>query len=148
MPTLTSRKVARNQLKTVLKAGVEAIFDVDGWTLAAYASEPKSFDGNSPALSVHSDGSMTQFADYAREWHRFWVTTYWKRDGADTTEDSIDDLSAAVRQTLIDNTEVAGYWHDLVFDEDFSEIAYVDIDGVQYRTERLRVAVFSVCDNS
>lgn len=148
MPTLTSRKVSRAQLKTVIKAGVEAIFDVDGWALAAYESEPKSLDGNSPALSVHGDGTASEFADYAREFHRFWVTMFWERDDPDTTEDSMDDLSVAVRQTLIDNTEVAGYWHDLIFDSDFSELAYVIIDGVQYRTERLRVTVFSVCDNS
>jgi hypothetical protein len=147
-PTLTSRKVVRAQLKSLLKAGVETIFDIDGWTLAAYESEPKDFGGQSPALTVNSDGSMTDFTDYAREWHRFWVALYWKRDDADTVEDAIDDLSVAVRQTLIDNCEVAGYWQDLEFDAEFSEMAYVLVDGVQYRSERLRVTVFSVCDNA
>lgn len=147
MTTLTSRKVARAQLKSVLKTGVETIFGVVGWTLAAYESEPKDFGGQSPALTVNSDGSMTTFTDYAREFHRFWVTLYWKRDDADTTEDAIDDFSLAVRQTLIDNAEVAGFWEDLIFDEEMSEMAYVIVDGVQYRSERLRVTVFSVCDN-
>lgn len=145
---LTSRKVARAQLKTVLKTGVETAFTAVDLTLAAYESEPKTLGGFSPVLSVHSDGSMTTFPDYARELHRFWVITYWERDDPDTTEDNIDDLSVAVRQTLLDNAEATGYWQDLIFDDDFSEVAYVLIDGIQYRTERLRVTVFSVCDNS
>lgn len=145
---LTSRKVARAQLKSVIKTGVETIFDIDDWTLAAFESEPKNPNGVSPFFSVHGDGSMTFFTDFARELHRFWVTTYWKRDDADTTEDAIDDLSVAIRQTLLNNAELTGYWQDLLFDEEFSELAYVLIDGVQYRTERLRVTVFSVCDNS
>lgn len=148
MTTLTSRKTARAQLKSVLKTGIETIFNISGWTLAAYESEPKDFGGQSPVLTVNSDGSMTVFVDYARELHRFWVTTYWKRDDPDTIEDAIDDLSKAVRQTLLDNAEEVGYWQDLLFDEEFSEVAYVIVDGVQYRTERLRVTVLSICDNS
>lgn len=148
MTTLTSRKVARAQLKSVIKTGVETIFDIDGWTFTGYESEPKNPAGVSPFFSVHSDGTMTTFPDYAREYHRFWVTTYWKRDDPDTTEDAIDDLSQAIRQTLLDNAEAVGYWQDLIFDEEFSEMAYVLIEQVQYRTERLRVTVFSVCDNS
>lgn len=146
LPTLTSRKTARAQLTAVIKAAVETDLSID--TLAAYESEPKSLGGNSPALSVHGDGTATTFVDYAREFHRIWVTMYWLRDDPDTIEDAIDDLSLAVRQALIDNAELAGYWQDLIFDEDFSELAYVIIDGLQYRTERLRVTVFSVCDNS
>lgn len=144
-PTLTSRKAARAQLKTVLKTAVQTALSIA--TLAAYESEPKSLGGNSPALTVHSDGTMTTFPDFAREFHRFWVTMYWLRDDPDTIEDAIDDFSTAIRQALIDNAEAAGYWQDLIFDEDFSETAYVIIDGLQYRTERLRVTVFSVCTN-
>lgn len=147
MTTLTSRKAARAQLKSVLKAGVETAFSAVSLTLAAYASEPKVID-TSPALVVHSDGSQPVLVDYARELHRFWVTTYWLRNDPDTTEDNIDDLHVAVLQTLLDNAELAGYWTDLIFEDDFSEAAYVLINGVQWRTERLRVTVFSVCDNS
>lgn len=150
-PTLTSRKAARAQLKTVLKAGIETLleelWDVEDVTLAAYESEAKDFGGLSPVLTVHSDGTMTTFTDYAREYHRFWVSLYWKRDDADTIEDALDDLAWAARQTLIDNSEEQGYWHDLDFDESFSEMAYLIIDGVQYRSERLRVIAYSVCDN-
>jgi len=145
--TLTSRKAARGQLKSVLKTGIETIFNIDDFVMPAYESEPKDFGGMSPVVTVHGNGSMSQFADYARELHRFFVTTYWKRDDPDTTEDGIDDLSLAIRQTLIDNTESQGYWVDLIFDEEFSEMTYVIIDGVQYRSERMGVTVFSICDN-
>ena len=145
--TLTSRKAARGQLKTVIKTGIETAYDIDGFVMPVFKSEPKDFGGQSPVLTLNSDGTMTEFADYARERHRFWLTTYWKRDDADTTEDAIDDLSQIVRQTLIDNSEAQGYWEDLEFDGEFSNMAYVLVDGVQYRSERMSVTVFSVCDN-
>lgn len=149
--TLTSRKAVRAQLKSTIKSGVEAIFntalEIDDFSLAAYEAEPKSFGGQSPALTLNSDGTRTDFVDYPREHHRFWLRTYWRRDDPDTTEDAIDDLSQAIRQTLIDNTEVSGYWSDLAFDDEFSEMAYVIIDGVQYRSEQMRVTVLSICDN-
>lgn len=146
--TLTSRKDARGQLKSTLKTGIETILDIDGFTMPAYASEPKDFGGQSPVVTVHGNGTMTEFADYARERHRFLVTTYWLRDDPDTTEDGIDDLSQAIRQTLIDNTEVSGYWVDLDFDMEFSSEAYVIIDGRQYRSEQMGVTVLSICDNT
>lgn len=145
--TLTSRKAARGQLKTVLKTGIETAYNIVGFVMPVYEGEPKDFGGLSPALTLHDGGTMTEFADYARERHRFWLTTYWKRDDPKTVEDAIADLSQAVRQTLIDNTEAQGYWEDLEFDDEFSEMTYVLVDGVQYRSERMRVTVFSVCDN-
>lgn len=146
-PTLTSRKAARGQLKTILKTGIETDFAIVGFVMPVYESEPKDFGGKSPVLTLHGGGTLTEFADYARERHRFWLTTYWKRDDPDTTEDAIDDLSQVVRQTLIDNSDEPGYWEDLEFDAQFSEMTYVLVDGVQYRSERMSVVVFSVCDN-
>lgn len=147
MTTLTSRKAARAQLKTLLKAGIETILDIDDFVMAAYDHEPKITGGLSPVLTVHSAGTRTEFPDYAREFHRLWLTTYWRRDDPATTEDAIDDLSQAVRQTLLNNHEAQGYWEDLEFDDEFSEMTYLILDGVQYRSERMRVTVFSVCDN-
>jgi hypothetical protein len=138
-PTLTSRKVARTQLGVLLDTIAN---------LTVFDHEPKDFGLVSPMISVHSDGSKTTFADYAREFHRFWVTWYWRRDDPALTEDSFDDLAVAVRQKLLDNAEAVGYWQDLIFDEEFSEAAYIVLGGIQHRTERLRVTVFSVCDNS
>lgn len=139
MTTLTSRKAAREQLGVLLDTITN---------LTVYDHEPKDFGRLSPIVTVHSDGTRREFPDYAREFHRFWVTTYWRRDDPDATEDRIDDLSQAIAQKLLDNSEIAGYWQDLEFDEEFSELSYLILDGVQYRSERLRVTVFSVCDNS
>ncbi|MFA6168300.1 MAG: hypothetical protein WC700_16885 [Gemmatimonadaceae bacterium] len=138
MTTLTSRKTAREHLATLL----DAITD-----LTVYDHEPKDFGGLSPVVTVHGAGSRTEFPDHAREFHRFWLTWYWRRDDPALTEDYMDDLAQDVRQKLLDNTEAAGYWQDLEFDEEFSEAAYLILDGVQYRSERMRVTVFSVCDN-
>lgn len=138
-PTLTSRKVARAQLGVLL----DTIADLN-----VVDHEPKDTGRLSPLLTIHSDGTRSEFPDYPREFHRFWVTWYWRRDDPDATEDAFDDLAVSVRQKLIDNAEAAGYWQDLIFDEEFSEAAYIILDGIQYRTERLRVTVFSVCDNS
>lgn len=141
--TLTNRKTARAQLKTVLETGVETLLSIAD--LAAYASEPKDFGGRSPVLTVHGDGTRTEFGSPNIEYHKTWVTMYWKRDAPATTEDKIDDMHHAVRQTLINNAELAGYWNDLLFDEDFSEMAYVLIENVQYRTERLPVTIVVYC---
>lgn len=139
MTTLTSRKAARERLGTLLDTIA---------SLTVYDHEPKDFGQLSPIVTVHSAGTRTQFPNYAQEFHRFWVTTYWRRDDPATTEDKIDDLSQDVRQLLLDNSEIAGVWSDLDFDDEFSEVIYLVLGGVQYRSERLRVTVFSVCDNS
>lgn len=139
MTTLTSRKTARAQIAVLLD-------EITG--LNVYDHEPKDFGRLSPVAMVYSEGTRTEFPDYAREFHRFWITLYWRRDDPDTTEDYLDDLAQDVRQKLLDNAEEPGYWQDILFDEDFSETQYLLLDGVQYRSERMRVTVFSVCDNT
>lgn len=136
MPTLTSRKTSRAQMATLL--GEISTF------VAVYDHQTKNIDGKSPVGMVHSDGSMQTFPDYLREWHRFIVSLLWKRSDDDATEDYIDDLAKDVRQKLYDNVDEAGYWHDIEFDEEFSEMDYVLIDGEQYRRELIRVAVLVV----
>lgn len=149
MTTLTSRKVARAQLKVILKASIETAFAaITGFTMNVESSEPKDTGRLSPLLTIHSAGTRSEFPGYAQEFHRFWVTWYWRRDDPTLTEDNFDDLAVAVRQSLLNNAEAAGYWSDLLFDDDFSETAYLVLDSVQYRTERMLVTAFSVCDNS
>lgn len=140
MPTLTSRKQSRQQLATLLTAGVTDL-------VAVYDHEVRDFGGRSPVATIHSNGTRTTFPDYTREYHRFLITLLWKRSDDDLTEDYVDDLAADVRQTLIDNAEAAGYWQDLQFDDEadgFSEMGYWIIDGVQYRWERIRVTAYIV----
>lgn len=136
VPTLTSRKLIRQRLATLI--------DEITTLVAVYDHETKDFERKSPIATVHSDGSMTTFPDYTREFHRFWITIFWARTDDDFVEDYTDDLAAAVRQKLIDNLEEPGYWHDIHFDEEFSEMDYVIIDGVMYRRERWRITVYAV----
>ena len=136
MPTLTSRKTSRAQMATLL--GEISTF------VAVYDHRTNNIDGKSPVGMVHSDGSMQTFPDYLREWHRFIISLLWKRADDDATEDYIDDLAKDVRQKLYDNVDEAGYWHDIEFDEEYSEMDYVLIDGEQYRREMIRVAVLVV----
>lgn len=134
--TLTSRKTTRQQLATLL--GQITTF------VAVYDHETKDFGRRSPVGMVHSDGSRTTWPDFTREFHRCIVTLLWAREDADATEDYLDDLAQAVRQKFYDNQELAGYWHDLEFDEQFSQLDYPIIDGIMYRRERMRVTVFYV----
>ncbi len=135
VPTLTSRKAVRQQLAVLLD---------EITNLTVYDHEVKDFQRLSPVAMVHSDGTMTTFPDFAREFHRFWISIFWARGDDDATEDYIDDLATAVRQKLLDNLEEAGLWHDIHFDEEFSELDYPIIDSVMYRRERFRVTVFVV----
>lgn len=135
---LSSRSDARQKLAELLDTIVELV--------AVYDHEPKDFGRRSPVATVHSDGSRREFADYAREWHRLLITLWWRRDDGAATESYLDNLGAAVCQTLLDNSDLPGYWQDLVFDQDYSEMGYFLIDGVQYRYERLRVEVFVCCE--
>lgn len=138
MPTLTSRKTVRQQLATLLTDNVTTL-------VAAYDHQTKSFGGRSPVAMVHSDGTRSTFPDYAREYHRLLITLLWKRSDDDATEDYMDDLAKDVRQVLYDNAEAAGYWEDLSFDEEFSEMGYWIIDGAQYRWEVIPVTCYVVC---
>mgnify|MGYP001568737700 CR=1 FL=1 len=136
MAEMTSRKTSRAQMATLLSAITTFV--------AVYDHEVKNFDGKSPVATVHSDGSMQTFPDYLREKHRFIVTLWWKRADDDATEDYIDDLAKNVRQKLYDNVGAAGYWHDIEFDEEYSQLDYVILDGEMYRRETIRVAVLVV----
>lgn len=134
---LSSRSGVRQQLAELLS---------DITTLVAvYDHETKDFKRQSPVAMVHSDGTRREYAGHAREWHRFLITLWWRRDDGSLTESYLDDLGTAVAQKLLDNSDLPGYWQDLEFDEEFSEMGYYTVDGVQYRYERLRVVVFACC---
>lgn len=136
MPSMTSRKTSRGQLATLL--GAISTF------VAVYDHQVSNFDGKSPVATIHSDGTRQQFPDYLREWHRFQITLWWKRTDDDATEDYIDDLAKDVRQKIYDNVDEPGYWIDVEFDEEFSAMDYVILDGQMYRREIIRVSMLVV----
>lgn len=131
MITLISRKLARQRMATLL--GTITTF------VAVYDHQTKDFGGRSPVAMVYSNGSRTTFPDYTRQYHNLLIQLIWRREDDDVTEDYIDDLANSVRQALIDNTEIAGYWSDLEFDEENSEMGYFILEGKQYRFETIAV---------
>lgn len=140
--TLTSRKTRRQQLASLLDTNVTDL-------VAVYDHQVKNFGGRSPVATVHSDGTRTVFPDYTREYHRFLITLWWKRSDDEDTEDYIDDLAQAVRQTLINHAEEPGYWSDIFFEDeqtgiDYSQMDYVILDGVMYRRELIRVVTLVI----
>lgn len=144
MPTLVGRKAVRLHLAALLKADIDNALSVD--TLVE-GHEPKETAARSPIITVHGAGSRFSFTPYAYEYHRLWITWYWLRDDPALSEDRFDDLSLAIYQSLFDHITEAGYWSDLLFGEDFSEAAYITLDGRQYRTERAAITIQSICNN-
>ena len=142
MTTLIGREVPRKQLKTLLKAAIDTALGVDA---LVEDHEPKETGGRSPMVFIHGYGSRLTFTPYVAEHHRFWVTAYWRRDDAAQTEDRFDALIRVIFQTLLDNVNQAGYWNDLEFAEDFSDQAYIVLDNVQSRTERIGVTTITIC---
>ena len=139
MATLISRKIARTQLAVLLD-------EIAG--LNVYDHEPKDFGRKSPVATVHSRSTKTIFLPYNYELHSYFTTLYWRRDDPGNTEDYLDDLARDVRQKLLDNQTLSGYWDALTFDDNESDVQYLLVDSVQYRIERLEVTIRSICDNT
>lgn len=139
MANLVSRKIPRHQIATLLD-------EITGLTV--YNHEPKDFGGVSPLATVHSQSTKTLPDNYANEDHYFWITLYWRRDDPGDTEDYLDDLARDVRQKLLDNRSLSGYWDYLQFDIQKSDVPYLLIDNVQYRYEVISVVVNSICGNT
>lgn len=133
---MSSRKTSRAQMATLL--GQIATF------VNVYDHQVKNFDGKSPVATIHSDGTKQLFPDCLYEWHRFLVTLWWKRTDDDATEDYIDDLARDVRQKIYDNVTAGSYWNDIEFDEEYSTMDYVILDGEMYRREIIRVSALVI----
>lgn len=137
MPTLTTRKTVRAQVATLLDEIAN---------LTVYDHETKDFQGITPVAMVYSDGTRTEYAFAAWEYHRLRILLLWERADDENTEDYLDDLAVSVRQKLIDNASESGYWNDIEIDDEFSEQGYPIIDGKQYRSEIIRATVKVLCD--
>lgn len=130
--SLPSRKTRRERLVSLL----EATEDYQ----AVYDHQPKDFGGQSPVATVH-DGptDLGMFsASYNEVRMGFVVTNYVRRDAAATAEDQLDALLATVHQMVRDNVADSGYW-DILEIGGPTEPDYYNIDGVQYRVERVPV---------
>ncbi len=136
--TLISRKTARAKIAELLTAITTFV--------AVYDHQVKDFGGRSPVAMVYSNSTQTDRPAYARQRHGYIVELWWKRTDDDTTEDYIDDLANATRQKLMDNDAIDGFWEDLTFDGQGSEMDYIILDGTLYRRERLTVTCLVICE--
>ena len=145
MTTILGREPARKRLADLLKTDIDAALSIDALVLPA---EPKETEAQSPIITVHSAGSRLAFPGYAMEYHGYWVSWYSIRDDPEASEDFFDDLSRVIFQSLLDHHVEPGYWQDLIFGQEDSEATYITMEGgTQFRTERLKVTVESICDN-
>lgn len=110
---------------------------------AVYEYLKPDFGGLSPVCMLQSDGTRpadtTTLAGYERE-HAILIGIWWARHA--TVEDDIDNLSEDVWDVLEANTGPTADWGGLTIDENFSQLDYPIVDGVQYRLEVVRVLIW------
>lgn len=133
---MNDRKAARKKVAELL--------DTIATLQAVYDHETIDFERVSPIAMVHSDGTRpgpgSSFSSDDRE-HALIISLWWLR--TETTEDSIDDLSAEVYTLIETNKGANATWSALTLDNDFSALDYPPLeDGKQYRRERIRVFVW------
>ena len=129
---MDSRKAARQKLATLLDTEVPTL-------KAVYDRETLGFAGLSPVATVHSDGTAAVYPALSGD-HRaqaLIITLYWV--WTETTENSLDDLSAEVLTVIEDNKGENDTWDGMDLDEAFSQLDYAEIDEITYRVERIRV---------
>lgn len=142
MTTLIGREVPRDQLQVILKTAIDAALGVD---CLVENHEPKETGGRSPMVFIHGNGTRLEFTPYVAVHHRFWVTAYWQRDDPSATEDRFDALVLVIYQTLLDHVTEPNFWNDIEFAEEFSDQAYIVLDNIQQRTERIGVTTITIC---
>ncbi|MBN2389892.1 MAG: hypothetical protein JXR84_04170 [Anaerolineae bacterium] len=132
--------IARSTIRTALKALLDA---TTKWQ-ATYTSQPKSFGGLSPVATLH-DGPLDWellAAGYTPDVYKaeIWLTNYVRRgpdDDTDTAETALDTLFAAVAGVVAASRKTTNW--TLVDMASPTEPDYSMVDGVQYRSERIRL---------
>lgn len=133
----SERQQIRKAIKTWIGGAVTSF-------KAGYAHEPKDTSEQSPIYMVRSDGT-TPYEDRDQHRHAFIVSLLVKRTGdGSAAEDEIDDLSERVMRLLMSGGSgiLASIRVDEAFSaQNFSNMDYPLIGGVQYRREEIRVIV-------
>lgn len=144
MPNITiiSREPARKAIAALLET-------VDDFA-AVYPYETKDFGGQSPVAFVHSISTDMRIANAWAQYHSYLITLLWRRDDAESVEDSIDELANDVRAALIGASGTQTDWTRLFIDgdgqaDDSPGLDYPIIDGVQYRREVISVTAQVDC---
>ena len=130
--------------RTAIRTAFKALLDATTTWQATYKSQPKSFGGQSPVATLHDGPLEWEFlaAGYTPDVYKaeIWLTNYVRRgadDDSDAAEAALDTLFQAVAGVVAAN-RAATNWTlcDLV---PATEPDYVMVDGVQYRSERIRL---------
>lgn len=126
--TLRNRKDARNSLVTAATAGIGSSF------AAIYDHLPKTFEGQSPVLTVQSGFTFPPEAYPAHENRFAFVMRVWvDRGDAAGAEDTLDDLDLVIR-SFIAGEDLFKFFLE-------SEIEPEVLQKNQYLTERHFVSI-------
>ena len=132
---MNDRKATREALAALVATNTTLV--------EVYDNETLDFGGRSPVAMVQSDGTAAgpalTLSGHMRQ-QRYILSLWWRR--GETTEDDMDELSAAIYDLLEANSGLTPDWGSLEAADGFSELDYPILDGVMYRRERIRVVAW------
>jgi len=117
------------------------LFTATGEFNQVYRYAPVDMQGMDNVLAIYSDRTHHQQESAALE-HNFYVFTLdvmVKRDGGETTEDTLDSLHDTIRSTIKAN-QVNANW-DLLSLAEPSDAYFTEVSGVAYRLESHSLSV-------
>lgn len=122
-----TRKAARQRLA--------AIFASQGFNVV-YSYAPTDLAGATKALCIYTDSSnREQLSKHMiNDFHDIVLDVYVKRESGINTEDTLDDLHAAVLVVIQANVDDSA-WNELTL-EDKSDCMFAEVAGLPYRVER------------
>ncbi len=130
--------------REAIRAGIQELLETNGAWQAVYASQPKSFGGQSPVATLHNAPLVWEAlaAGFAPDLYEaeIWLTNYVRRgpeDDSAAAEALLDDLLEAAFAVVAAN-RIGAAWSEVVLVPP-TEPDYAIVDGVQYRMERLRL---------
>ena len=125
--------------KTIREALAAIFVTADDFNVV-YAYAPVDLQGMDQVLAIYSDTTFHSRESYASEhnFYTFILDVYVKRATAETTEDTLDTLHEAIRDTIYDNQGNAN-WHRLILEP--SDAYFAEISGVSYRVESHKLEI-------
>ena len=125
--------------KTIREALAAIFVTADDFNVV-YAYAPVDLQGMDQVLAIYSDVTSHDRESYASEhnFYTFVLDVYVKRASGETTEDTLDTLHEAIRDTVYDNQTNAN-WDWLKLEP--SDAYFAEISGVAYRVESHKLAL-------
>ena len=125
--------------KTIREALAAIFVTADDFNVV-YAYAPVDLQGMDEVLAIYSDATKHDRLSFAEEinLYHFILDVYVKRASAETTEDTLDTLHEAIRDTVYDNQGNAN-WEHLILE--LSDAYFAEISGVAYRVESHKLEI-------